>query len=104
MGYYDVIRETRGNYAAWLTSQGRPLPERLRKNAAAGGLTFDRVCSEFAAIGTATEVVDRVGELARETGADHVLAWMNIGNVYHDHIKESMQRFAEDALPAVREI
>ncbi len=104
MSYYDVIRETRGNYAEWLLAQGRPLPERLRKNAAAGGLTFDRVCSEFAAIGTAAQVVDRVGGLARETGAAHVLAWMNIGSVSHDHIKESMQRFAEDALPAVRGI
>ena len=104
MGYYDVIRETRGSYAEWLTARGRPLPERLRRNAAAGGLSFDRVCGEFAAIGTAGRVVDRVGDLARDTGAAHVLAWMNIGSVAHDHIKESMQRFAEDALPAVRAI
>ena len=104
MSYYDVIRETRGNYAEWLTARGRPLPERLRRNAAAGGLSFDRVCSEFAAIGTAGRVVDRIGDLARDTGAAHVLAWMNIGSVSHDHIKESMQRFAEDALPAVRAI
>ena len=104
MGYYDVIRETRGSYAEWLTARGRPLPERLRRNAAAGGLSFERVCSEFAAIGTAGRVVDRVGDLARDTGAAHVLAWMNIGSVSHDHIKESMQRFAEDALPAVRAI
>lgn len=104
MGYYDVIRETRGSYAEWLTARGRPLPERLRRNAAAGGLSFDRVCSEFAAIGTAGRVVDRVGDLARDTGAAHVLAWMNIGSVSHDHVKESMQRFAEDALPAVRAI
>lgn len=104
MSYYDVIRETRGSYAEWLTARGRPLPERLRRNAAAGGLSFGRVCSEFAAIGTAGRVVDRVGELARDTGAAHVLAWMNIGSVPHDHIKESMQRFAEDALPAVRAI
>jgi len=104
MSYYDVIRETRGSYAQWLTAQGRPLPERLRKNAAAGSLTFDRVCSEFAAIGTADQVVDRVAGLARDTGAGHVLAWMNIGSVSHPHIKESMQRFAEDALSAVREI
>ena len=104
MSYYDVIRETRGSYAEWLTARGRPLPERLRRNAAAGGLSFERVCSEFAAIGTAGRVVDRVGDLARDTGAAHVLAWMNIGSVAHDYIKESMQRFAEDALPAVRAI
>lgn len=104
MGYYDVIRETRANYAQWLTAQGRPLPERLRRNAAADGLAFDRVVNEFAAIGTADQVVDRVAEVARDTGADHVLAWMNIGSVSHHHIKESMQRFAEDALPGVRRI
>ena len=104
MSYYDVIRDTRGSYADWLLSQGRPLPERLRANAAAGGVTFERVCNGFAAIGTADQVVERIGELARDTGAGHVLAWMNIGSVTHDHIKESMQRFAEDALAAVREI
>ena len=104
MGYYDVIRETRGNYARWLTDQGRPLPERLRKNAASDGLTFHRVVEEFAAIGAADRVVDRVAELARETGAGHVLAWMNIGSVSHEHIEESMRRFAREALPEVRGI
>lgn len=104
MSYYDVIQQTRGNYVQWLKAQGRPLPERLRKNAAAEDLTFDRVCSEFAAIGTAEQVVNKTAQLAHATGADHVLAWMNIGTVTHDHIKESMQRFAEDALPAIREI
>ena len=44
------------------------------------------------------------GSGPRDTGAGHVLAWMNIGSVAHDHIKESMQRFAEDALAAVRRI
>ena len=67
-------------------------------------MTFERVCNGFAAIGTADQVVERIGELARDTGAGHVLAWMNIGSVAHDHIQESMQRFAEDALAAVREI
>ena len=104
MSYYDVIRETRGNYARWLTEQGRPLPERLRRNAAAGGLSFERVCGEFAAIGTAERVTERIGELARDTGAGHVLAWMNIGSVSHPHIMESMQRFAEDALSEVRRL
>jgi len=102
MGYYDVIRATRNNYAQWLTDQGKPLPERLRTNAASGGIGYDRVCKEFAAIGTAERVVGRIEEVARETGANHVLAWMNIGSVPHTHIEESMQRFAADALPAVR--
>lgn len=104
MGYYDVIQQTRGNYTQWLKAQGQPLPERLRNNSAAERLTFDRVCSEFAAIGTADHVVSQTAELAHATGADHVLAWMNISTVAYDHIKESMQRFAEDALPAIRGI
>ena len=49
-------------------------------------------------------MVDRVAELARETGAGHVLAWMNIGSVSHEHIEESMRRFAREALPEVRGI
>lgn len=102
MGYYDVIRTTRGNYAQWLVDQGKPLPERVRQNAASGGLTYGQVCKDFAAIGTAEDVVKRIKELAQETGANHVLAWMNIGSVPHAHIMQSMERFAADALPAVR--
>ena len=104
MSYYDVIQQTRGNYAQWLKIQGQLPPERLRNNSAVERLTFHRVCSEFAAIGTVDHLVSKTAELAHATGADHVLAWMNIGTVAHDHIKESMQRFAEDALPAIREI
>lgn len=102
MSYYDVIRTTRANYARWLTDQNRPLPERLRQNAVSRGITYDQVCREFAAIGTADQVVERIDELTRETGASHILAWMNIGSVAQAHIKESMRRFAEEALPAVR--
>lgn len=102
MGYYDVIRSTRGSYAQWLVDQGKPLPERLRQNAVSGGITYDQVCQSFAAIGTAEHVVNRIEELTRETGANHILAWMNIGSVPHAHIQTSMKRFASDALPAVR--
>jgi len=102
MGYYEVIRSTRANYAQWLVDQGKPLPERLRQNAASGGITYGQVCKDFAAIGTAEHVVGRIEELARETGANHILAWMNIGSVPHADIRQSMERFAADALPAVR--
>jgi len=102
MSYYDVIRTTRANYAQWLTDQGRPLPERLRQNAVSGGINYERVCEEFAAIGAVERIVDRIAELTQQTGASHILAWMNIGSLAHEHIKDSMRRFAHDALPAVR--
>jgi alkanesulfonate monooxygenase SsuD/methylene tetrahydromethanopterin reductase-like flavin-dependent oxidoreductase (luciferase family) len=102
MSYYDVIRTTRAAYAQWLTERGEPLPERLRTNAVSGGIAYARVCEEFAAIGTADRVAERIGKLAQETGAGHILAWMNIGSMAHEHVKDSMKRFAKDALPAVR--
>lgn len=102
MSYYEVIRATRAAYARWLTERGQPLPERLRQNAASQGISYARVCEEFAAIGTPNKVAERIAELADATGAGHVLTWMNIGSIPHAHIKDSMLRFAEEALPAVR--
>ena len=43
--------------------------------------------------------VESLRQLARKTGAGHILAWMNIGSVPHALVKESMERFAADVVP-----
>ena len=99
MSYYEVIRNTRQSYIQWLVGRGAPLPSRLRKNAASDGLTFERVCEEFAVVGTPDAVLDGFAQLREETGASHILAWMNIGSMPHSRVTRSMERFARHVLP-----
>jgi alkanesulfonate monooxygenase SsuD/methylene tetrahydromethanopterin reductase-like flavin-dependent oxidoreductase (luciferase family) len=102
MNYYRIIGAMRRNYIDWMTRQGNTLPERLAKVSAGDGLTFERVCSEHAVIGDSSEVTARLQQLSEETGANHILAWMNIGSVSHGHVVESMQRFAGEVLPRLQ--
>jgi alkanesulfonate monooxygenase SsuD/methylene tetrahydromethanopterin reductase-like flavin-dependent oxidoreductase (luciferase family) len=99
MNYYGIIGAMRRDYIDWMTRQGKPLPERLAKVSAGDGLSFERVCSEHAVIGDSSEVAERLQQLSEETGATHILAWMNIGSVAHEHVLESMRRFADEVLP-----
>ncbi len=99
MSYYQIIGAMRSNYIQWLTRRGKDLPERLAKVAAAGALTFERVCAEHAVVGDSTQVVARIQQLADETGAGHMLVWMNIGSVHHGLVVESMRRFAGEVMP-----
>lgn len=98
MGYYRIIGDMRAGYIDWLQSRGEPLPPRLLKTAT-GELTFERVCEEHAVIGDAASAVAALEDWMRQTGASHLLAWMNIGSVPHRFVVESMERFARDIMP-----
>ena len=98
MGYYRTIAEMRAGYIDWLRSRGESLPPRLLKTAT-GELTFERVCEEHAVIGDAASALPALKEWARQTGARHLLAWMNIGSVPHRFVVESMERFAREIMP-----
>jgi alkanesulfonate monooxygenase SsuD/methylene tetrahydromethanopterin reductase-like flavin-dependent oxidoreductase (luciferase family) len=98
MGYYRIIGDMRAGYIDWLQSRGEPLPPRLLKTAT-GELTFERVCEEHAVIGDAASSVAALNGWMRETGASHLLAWMNIGSVPHRFVVESMERFAREVMP-----
>ncbi len=98
MSYYKIIEAMRSNYVQWLTRDGKELPERLAKRAA-GALTFDQVCAEHAVVGDAAEVTGRIHQLADQTGAHQILAWMNIGSAHHAAVVDSMRRFAGEVMP-----
>jgi len=102
MGYYRIIGEMRAGYIDWLQSRGDPLPPRLLKTAT-GELTFERVCEEHAVIGDAASAVPTLKDWMRQTGAAHLLAWINIGSVPHRYVLETMERFARDVMPRLEE-
>ncbi len=99
MSYYKIIGEMRSHYIRWLTQQGLDLPDRLAKSSMADGLTFERVCAEHAVVGDSDKTVVALKRLAKETGATHVLAWMNIGSAPSKFVLESMRQFARDVMP-----
>jgi alkanesulfonate monooxygenase SsuD/methylene tetrahydromethanopterin reductase-like flavin-dependent oxidoreductase (luciferase family) len=102
MSYYTIIAEVRSTYIDWLNRRGSPLPPRLLKTATGEGLTFERVCTEHAIVGTSDTAVAGLQQLAEKTGADHILVWMNIGSIAHKFVLESMERFAREVMPRVR--
>ena len=102
MSYYRTIGEMRSGYIDWLNSRGEPLPPRLLKTAT-GDLTFERVCAEHAVIGDSGLAAAALQELAGQTGARHMLVWMNIGSMPHRLVVESMEQLAREVMPALGE-
>jgi alkanesulfonate monooxygenase SsuD/methylene tetrahydromethanopterin reductase-like flavin-dependent oxidoreductase (luciferase family) len=99
MSYYRTIADMRSDYIQWLNGQGIDLPSRLGKTATGEGLTFERVCSEHAVVGDSDTALAALKQLINETGATHILAWMNMGSARHDLVLESMKQFARDLMP-----
>ncbi|MEK7782979.1 MAG: LLM class flavin-dependent oxidoreductase [Candidatus Binatota bacterium] len=99
MSYYRTIADMRSDYIQWLNGQGIDLPGRLGKTATGEGLTFERVCSEHAVVGDSDTALAALKQLINETGATHILAWMNMGSARHDLVLESMKQFARDLMP-----
>lgn len=99
MGYYRVLDETREDYRQWLERRGlggEPFPP-----APWEGMTYDRALAEHVVIGSPHTVATAIAELKEHTGATHVLCWMNIGSLPHEHVVESMQLFAREVLPTL---
>lgn len=102
MSYFKTISDMRNDYVDWLTRRGDELPVRLRT--AAGALaSFDTICARHAIIGDSPSAVHALQELTGSTGATHVLAWFNIGNVPHPLVQESMRQFAAEVMPRLKE-
>lgn len=101
MSYYQTIGEMRRDYLAWIGEKGLAMPGRLGKTASGEGLTFEKVCAEHAVVGGSGTAVAALQQLADETGASHILAWMNIGSVPNDFVRASMEQFARDVMPRI---
>lgn len=103
MSYYKTIGEMRTNYIQWLGRRGIDLPSRLAKTSMGEGLTFERVCAEHAVVGDSYAAIAALQRLADETGATHILAWMNIGSASHRFVLESMKQFAREVMPELEQ-
>jgi alkanesulfonate monooxygenase SsuD/methylene tetrahydromethanopterin reductase-like flavin-dependent oxidoreductase (luciferase family) len=98
MSYFTTIAEMRRDYTDWLTRRGVELPTRL-KTAAGQSQPFQTICARHAVVGDSEFAIQALRELAKKTGATHFLIWMNIGNVPHPLVTESMRQFAAEVMP-----
>ncbi len=98
MSYFKTIAEMRNDYVEWLTRRGDELPVRLR-TASGASVSFDEICARHAVIADSELALQRLKALAADTGATHLLAWFNIGDVPHALVQESMQQFAAEVMP-----
>lgn len=98
MGYYRVIQQTRKDYQDWLSRRGIDAGQRLRP-ASWEGITFERMCIEHAIIGDSQMAREEIRRLSEQTGATHILCWMNMGSIPHRLVLESMRRCAQEVMP-----
>jgi alkanesulfonate monooxygenase SsuD/methylene tetrahydromethanopterin reductase-like flavin-dependent oxidoreductase (luciferase family) len=98
MSYFKIILDMRLDYTDWLARRGIELPSRLR-TAAGAVVSYETVCERHAVVGDSAFAVEKLRQLARKTGAGHLLIWMNIGSLPHPWVKESMEQFAAEVMP-----
>jgi alkanesulfonate monooxygenase SsuD/methylene tetrahydromethanopterin reductase-like flavin-dependent oxidoreductase (luciferase family) len=99
MSYFATIATMRSEYIDWLTRRGIELPARLGSTRAGQLPGYETVCADHAIVGSSELAVSALRELAEKTGASHFLVWMNIGDVPHPLVLESMRQFARDVMP-----
>ena len=99
MSYFKIIADMRRDYVDWVTRRGVELPVRLGRSGAGLPVTYETVCGQHAVVGDSTFAVEKLRGLREQTGAMHFLTWHNIGSVPHALVKESMERFAREAMP-----
>jgi alkanesulfonate monooxygenase SsuD/methylene tetrahydromethanopterin reductase-like flavin-dependent oxidoreductase (luciferase family) len=100
MSYFKTILDLRLDYTDWLNRRGVELPSRLR-TAAGAIVSYDTVCERHAVVGDSVLAVETLRQLGEKTAAGHILVWMNIGNMPHALVKESMEQFAAEVMPKV---
>jgi alkanesulfonate monooxygenase SsuD/methylene tetrahydromethanopterin reductase-like flavin-dependent oxidoreductase (luciferase family) len=98
MSYFKIIADMRSGYIDWLTRRGVELPVRLGKSGAGLPVTYETVCRQHAVVGDSDRAIMALRDLAKKTGAAHFLVWMNIGNVPHALVVESMRQFAAEVM------
>ena len=97
MDYYRVITETNGDYRNWLGRRGQDTSQ-LRTPPFLG-MTFERLCEQHAVLSDPDTAVAEFERRIRETGATHVICWMNIGSMPHELVLRSMELFAREVMP-----
>ena len=66
-------------------------------------VTFDDLAQWGSAFGTPEDVAERIVTYAREAGVNHWMSEMKFGGLKHDDAMRSMELFAAEVMPRVRD-
>ncbi len=68
-------------------------------------ISFESARETMGVFGSASECVDRIGELHGSLGMDELICWFNPGGrIAHGEVMEAMSRFASDVAPKIRNL
>ena len=89
-------------------SPGRPRPPAGYENypqdpSVLSKLTVDDVLERGTAFGSPERVIDVLKTYMRRLGSSHFMIQMRIGGLEHEKVRRSMELFAEQVMPALRE-
>lgn len=65
-------------------------------------ITYDDIVSQGANFGSVEQVIDKLRVLRDEIGVSHYIGWFNVGGLDHKKVMQSMERFADHVMPALR--
>lgn len=67
-----------------------------------GDITYDTIVKDGANFGTVDDVIEKLTMLRDDIGVTHYIGWFNVGGLDHKKVMRSMERFAEEVMPALR--
>ena len=75
----------------------------IRKNLES--ITFQKVNETMAVFGSSEDCIERIRELHDRLKMNELICWFNPGGlVSHADVQAAMSRFAEEVIPAVRDL
>lgn len=105
MSYYAVIGRMMGSMMERLQRKHAQFPPSYQGYLALGevlqDLSYERVCRDFAIVGTPEEAVDRIAELRDRLDLKDMILWTNVGALDHERVTASLKLFADKVMPRV---
>jgi alkanesulfonate monooxygenase SsuD/methylene tetrahydromethanopterin reductase-like flavin-dependent oxidoreductase (luciferase family) len=95
-------RAMREPFLQFLEHRAPDLKAYLLRTYGPAGLDYDFLSREICIFGNADYCADRLSELHRRTGIEHLLCTFNLITLDHEQCVESMERFAIEVMPQLR--
>ena len=105
MSYYAVIGRMMGWMMERLQRKHAEFPPSYQGYLQLGNvlhdLNWERVCNEFAIVGTPEEAVERITAMKESMDLKDMIIWTNVGALDHDKVTSSLRLFADKVMPRV---
>ncbi len=100
MTYFRMLRDD-----AYQLFKGEIPPEHAERVKRYESVTYNDIYEHQAIFGSPEQVIAKIRWIRDETGVDNLLCWMNSGSrLTGEQIRRSMKLFAEEVMPALRDL